>query len=527
MKMRSVVLLLLLFTQASPLLAQVSQPSRYEREFKASDADFTAISLEQEGLALFRETDKYKSGSHSWQLMVLDTALQQKMDTLIAIDREYSFIGHEYVKGKLVLLYQSGEFARNKVIHCAVDLSRFEVTLTSIKTELDLRLTHFSSLNKGVLFGGYISQEPAIVMYDLVKEHVQMVPGFLQRNTELLDVRVNENNTFNVIMAEKISNDNKRLIFRTFDSQAKLLLEDIITVPDARSILTAISSSLHREDLMVIGTWGMRNSNRANGFYVTQINPFEEQDLTLTSFGSLQRYLDYLKPRKAQKVKAKTKSALASGKTYEFTNNVLPYKIIEHDKGYLVLAETYSPVSTSSSNNVPNNQQNWNNPYYHPYYNPYYNTYPTSRLYRPITYTDNVSNEDQIKTYSSSLLSINAKGEIENDYSVKLDDIKIPSVSQVTDVSYYSGNAVLVYRKESKVLYKKIIQLSDDVEEGEAILQQKDTFDEVRNEEEDLTGIRHWYNNNFYTWGYQTIRNINLTGDKTREVFYINKVVVR
>lgn len=519
------IIIILIFCIGNTLHAQLLQPARFELEQKALDNDFTLVSLNEEGIALFRETDKYKDGLHSWQLILLDTALNQKVDTLIKVERDYGIIGHEYIQGKFNLLFQVGEFAKNKLILCTVDLQTLELKLSEIKTELDIRLTHFSSIQNSVLFGGYISSEPAVVLYDVAKAKVQMVPGFLQRNTELLDLRVNENNTFNVVMVEKISGESKRIIFRTFDSQAKLLLEDIIESEENRSIQTAISSSLLNEDLLITGTWGIRNSNRSYGFYATLINPFEEQPLKLTAFGNLSHYLDYLKPRRVQKIKSKTKTALAAGKVYDFTNNVLPYKIIEHKEGYLILAETYSPVSFNNTSyyNSQNPQSNWNNSTY--YNNPYYNTYPTSRLYRPISYSQNVANEEEIKTYSSTLLSLNAKGEIENDYSIKLDNIKIPAISQVTDANYYNGNAVLVYRKESKILYKKIIQLSDDVEEGEETIKLNDTFDEMRNERDKDAGIRHWHQDAFFTWGYQTIRNINLK-DRTREVFYVNKVVI-
>lgn len=522
--LRLIIALSFCFT-GNLIQAQLSQPARFELEQKTLDNDFTLISLNKEGIALFRETDKYKDGLHSWQLILLDTALNQKVDTLIKVEREYRIIGYEYTPGKFTLLFQVGEFAKNKLILCTVDLQTHELKLSEIKTELDIRLTHFSSIQNSVLFGGYMSSEPAVVLYDLDKSKVQMVPGFLQRNTELLDLRVNENNTFNVVMVEKISGESKRIIFRTFDSQAKLLLEDIIESKENRSIQTAISSSLLREDLLIMGTWGIRNSNRSYGFYATLINPFEEQPLTLTPFGGLSRYLDYLKPRRAQKIKNKTKTALAAGKVYDFTNNVIPYKIIEHSKGYLILAETYSPVSFNNPGyyNSQNPQNNWNNSTY--YNNRYYNRYPTSRLYFPTLYGENVVNEEEIRTYSSTLLSINAKGEIENDFSIKLDNIKIPSINQVTDANYYNGDAFIVYRKERKILYKKIVQLSDDVEDGEETVKLNDSFDDLRNERDKDAGIRHWHDDAFFTWGYQTIRNINLK-DRTREVFYVNKVVI-
>ena len=58
--------------------AQVSQTKRYEREQKNSEDYFNVISLKSDGLALFRERDKYKNSNKIWELVLLDTALQEK-----------------------------------------------------------------------------------------------------------------------------------------------------------------------------------------------------------------------------------------------------------------------------------------------------------------------------------------------------------------------------------------------------------------------------------------------------------------
>lgn len=523
MKTFLTILSLLIFTQ---IQAQLEQPHRFENIQKYNDADFTVVSLEREGLALFRGTDQYKDRMRSWQVMLLDTTLQTKLDTLVTIEKEYTLIGYEYTAGMLSLLFQSGEFVKDKISLCDINLKNFNINIYNIKTELDLKLAFFSRLQNSVVFAGYINSEPAIVMYDLEKSKAQMVPGFLQRNTELMDLRVNLNATFNVVMVEKISGQNKKIIFRTYDAHAKLLLEDTIETEGSNTVFNAISSNLYRDDLLLMGTWGKRTSDRALGFYTTLINPFEEQKTQLIQFGSLQHYLDYLKPRRADKIKTKTKAALVAGKVYEFTNNAIPYKIIEHNTGFIVLAETYAPNSNNNSfNNNPNFNQAWNSPYH--YYNPYFPRYGVSRQYQPLGYGQNVTSEDiEIKTYSSSLLFINAKGIIENDFTAKFEDLKISGVRQVSDVAYHRDSAILVYRVKNTIHFNKVDLISSESKNGETKIKLNDDFDDLRNDEDKDAEIRSWYNNTFFTWGYHSIRNINAKGDKTREVFYINKVVV-
>jgi hypothetical protein len=505
--------------------AQLSQQARFEKPQKSSEEEFTIISLEEEGIALFRETDKYKDGKHSWQVILLDTALQQKVDTLITIDREYSILGYEYVSSKLNLLFQVGDFVKKKLILCSVDLQNLIIAQIEIKTELDIALTHFNSMGSTILLGGYISGEPTIVIYEINKANITVVPGFLQRNTELLDMRVNENNTFNVILAERVSGENKHLVFRTFDSKGKLLLEDIILQDNSYTLQTALSSSLHQDDLIVFGTWGTRNSNRAYGFFSTMINPFEDQKVTHTAFGQLNHYLDYVRPKLAQKIKTKTKEAITKKKLYDYSNAVMPYKIIEHEKGFLALAETHSPTSQSLPAYYKNpSAPNSNNPYYNS--NPYFNAYPTSRLYSPPFYSTTVADDQEIKVYSSSVLLFNTKGEIINDYSVKLKDIKLSSVRQVTDVNFYDGIITFLYKKENKIYFKEIDPANDEVIEGEDLIKMKHALDEFREEEEGYGGVKNWYSKFFFIWGHQTIKNMKEEKDMMRRVFCINKIAI-
>ncbi len=50
--------------------------------------------------------------------------------------------------------------------------------------------------------------------------------------------------------------------------------------------------------------------------------------------------------------------------------------------------------------------------------------------------------------------------------------------------------------------------------------------EEIRSERELEDGVRHWIDNTFYVWGYQTIRNPENRENRVRDVFYINKIVV-
>jgi hypothetical protein len=126
------------------LYSQTLQPQRFERQQKNSDDYYHVISLKEEGLALFRERDKYKGSNRIWELVMLDTALQEKKVIELEIKERYKMIGYEIAPGAIFLLYRTGETNKNDFELIQVKLPGDETSRYTIKPDLDFKLTHFT-----------------------------------------------------------------------------------------------------------------------------------------------------------------------------------------------------------------------------------------------------------------------------------------------------------------------------------------------------------------------------------------------
>jgi hypothetical protein len=206
----------------------------------------------------------------------------------------------------------------------------------------------------------------------------------------------------------------------------------------------------------------------------------------------------------------------------------MPFRIQETPKGFLLLAEVYDP----SSNANPY----YNSPYGTPYYgNPYYNFnpfwpgyYPGMRMYRPYAYGDHQGrNSDNIKYHQTVVVAFDGNGEVVWDYSIVMDDVKQPALEQVSD--FYTDDKFLhlLYKKESELVSKTIDLADGSVKENTEAIKLKDPIDEIRTEKELEDGVRYWVDNTFYMWGYHSVRNAQNKENKVRDVFYINKIVVK
>ena len=99
------------------------------------------------------------------------------------------------------------------------------------------------------------------------------------------------------------------------------------------------------------------------------------------------------------------------------------------------------------------------------------------------------------------------------------------SVEQASDFCVTGSKLSIVYKKESELNIKSVVLSEDTASVATEKIKTSDPADDIRSEKDYEGGVRQWYNNTFYVWGYQTIRNVT-KDDRVRDVFYINKVVV-
>lgn len=495
---------------------QVRQVERYEIVQRYSDEDFTIIPLQEDGLALFRKKLKFNDRNRIWELILLDSTVAPKKTLELEVDNQGELMGYEHANGFVHLLFIKNEIKGDMEV-ISVDLSTYEQSRTKILTELKITLTHFNKCGDNFILGGDVGEEPAVFVYIPSTKNFKIIPGFFNKRSELIDVRVNDNQTFNTVLISRENRENNKIIFRTFDSFGKQLIEDVVPFKD-RNLQTGMSSNLERDDLIILGTWGNTGATQSSGFYGVPVNPFSEQEIKFAYLGELEHYLDHTKPKRAEKIKAKTKEAIEQGGDADFSNYIIPHRIIEHEKGFILLAETYIPSKDNYSSR--------SNPYaYNPYGNRYGAYYPGSGMYNTNDgryYGDNVNNAQEYRTTQSQVILFTPTGEVIADYSVDLNDIRMPSLNQIADFYLDHDELYFLHKKESELIIKTINLKDGLVSESSQKVKMKSPMDVIRSESKDGR-IRYWFGKSFYMYGYQTVR---YEDGKSHDVFYINRVVI-
>jgi len=501
------------------LCAQATQTARFEREQKNSDNDYMVIPLQKEGLALVRENDKYKEGKAQWEVIRVDTTLQEVWRIEMDIETRLRLVGYDYRDNLIYLLYREGDHEASNLALITLHTQTQAIGRYTIKQEITFKVTHFSALANVITLGGYVSSEPAILLFDLQTEKAKLVPGFFVTNSELLDLRVNTNNTFNALIIDRSNRQNKKLLLKTFDATGAALLEDEMEIENERTILSGITSILSNDELLVAGMWTEGNSKQASGIFTSLIDPFNKQTINYYDFGKFNHFLDYLTDKRAAKIKIRSADAAKMGKVPEFKTYAVPMRLEEQPEGFGLLIEFYQPTSNFSPY-----------PYYGnfgpPMFGPSYGYNPFMNRYYNAPYQYNQPAPGDTKMLHAAVAVLDLKGKPTRDFGLKLNELKTNSLEQTSDFIFHKDEVAMAFKKEKEV--RVLRSINEEFELDTVFSKLNNPTEIVRHESENTSYIRSWYNNVFYVWGYQTLRNSSQgTLELGRQVFYINKIEIK
>ncbi len=511
--------IIFVFLSVSISWAQLSQPNRFEKIETTSANAFSIISMQELGLALVRDKEVYQEGKKIWEIILLDSTLHEIWVNDLALENRYQLIGYEYTPRAIFLLFRSGETDSGSVHMVQINLLSHEIKKFDIKHQFNLRLTHFSIVGGHALFGGYVIHEPAVLLYDLNANQVKVVPGFFLTDTELLDLRVNVNNTFNAVLTDRGKKEKKNLIVRTFDESGTLIMEDKIVIDQDKSVLAAQASVLKQDEMMVLGTYGESNSKQAIGLFSVPIDPFTDQSIRYFDFAQFEHFLDYMSPKRANKIKTKSQHEREIGKLPSLRLHVQPFRMEEYKEGFILLSEVYTPSGGVTS------YPYWNN-YYNPTgYSPYGFNSPSNRYYNTPYTTSNLQSTDY-RIMETTVSLFDAQGKLVWDHALKLPDIHSSSLEQVGDFEFLGDRILIGYKMEDQVLTKLRFNSDRLAVEDTLSIVLKNPTDVLRNDSKEQEGFRYWYPKTFYTWGFQSIKDRAKESEPVRYVFYINKIKV-
>ena len=499
--------LLWLFGTLAPLKAQLVQPERLELELKEGDSYYSVISAEEEGLILYRlNKEESKYNKEVYDILCYDTNLEERWTTKIEVENAH-FTGYEYSQGKVFFLFQEKKHKSDNYQIFSLDIESSFVSSYSIDNSIPIELTEFTTVDNIMLLGGYVNYRPTVVYFDLNTEKYRVVPGLYMNNSELLEIKTNEeNSTFTILQTEKTRNKQYTISTKTYDRDCNPIFDYRLKPDPDRNLLFGRTTSFGDDALHIAGTYSHGNTRFSRGIFIANIYTDGSQKINYYNYGDLENFFSYMKVKREKRMKDRIERKKIKGKKIKLNYRLLVHDVLEENGSNILLGEAFYPKYSSR-------------PTYSSYFG--YNRFtPSGR-----NFSGNQSNLEGYQYTHAVLIGFDNKGALLWDNSFEINDVISPTLQKYIQVLPYQDYTVLFYMYED-VVHTKIIK-KNEVLEGK----QEDEIvtlyegDKINDTEEDEGGLKEWYGPYFYAFGVQKIKNVqNEEVKMNRKVFFINKI---
>lgn len=480
------------------LQAQVLQTDRFEVPLIGDASAFEVTSLQEEGLLLHKRINT--NGQDEYAITKLDTSYRKVFQGYIPLDNSFTIKQKRLYKSKFCLLLTGKSPYDFQLI--VYDQKAGTYSQFNLKNYIPFNPTEFEINDVSALIGGYYNRVPIVVHFDFSTLKLKILPGLFSEMGQLDQIRVYEDNTFDVLVSARYFNREKTIWIKSYSPEGDFMSQLVLPVEGNKSLLFGRILRTPDNLKIVAGVYGQRNSEYSKGLFVASINPFGEQQLRYYNFADLENFFSYMKLNREKRVKGRIDRRKSKGKNNRFNYRLLVHELIPYQNQFILLGEAFYPkyqnIGTASGFFSYGSQAT---------------PYGSNMVFDGYRYTH------------ATVLGFNDKGALLWDNTFEINDIKTFTKEQFVKLKITDKNLTLLYLFNNQLRTKVI--------DGKTVVEGKSTEpiktfydgDMVIDSQTTLTKLEYWYDDYLYASGVQYIVNINEKGDQIeRSVFFINKL---
>lgn len=502
---------------ACTLQAQLSQTARFEKERKFNDNNFIVVSASDRGILLFRESsdNKAKKNSNLWDVIKLNTGLEEDWTLALQVEYKYDIIGYEYFDGHLYLLFKEqysgdkAEFYLIKIDDRDGSDNRYE-----IKSELEMIPTHLLINDEQMVLGGEISYRSTLVVFNYLENRELIVPGFFNKKSFILDFNYNkEHQLYNILMAEKNAGNRNELTLRTFNKEGKVVIDEKYEFEEDLRALNGKVMIGSDNRIYYAGSYGYNNSYYSLGLYFGYLKARSKMKMKFHNLIDLDHVFDYMSEKRVKRLHAKIQEGIRNKKPFEYKTQLTLQSMNESNGQFAILSDIYRPEY--QQNITSDNRQD---------------VYDNNTNQRYVTYAsgiNNVQGASGVEYYQGVLILVNPEGKLIWDNSLPTPRVETLALERLSAAYVSDANSCLIYKNENDLKYKIFNNSLDVVNDTTESITTFDDNDEIVRMTDSQGRVEDWYDNHLFVWGYQRIENNAAANkDKRRHVFFINKITI-
>lgn len=496
---------LLGFLLACSLLSsgQGSNNTRYEIPLRDRQTDpYQVVSLAENGILIYGEM--FTEDGTALEIIRVDTALQEVWRGFIPTPRNMVHIFTEYRNLKAYFLFKDRFNAAGKFQILSVEAKAGSYITYEVTTLLPFNPTNFVTSTDAALIGGYFNYRPLVLHFSFTTRVSKILPGFFNEVGEINQIRTHDNGSVDVIVASKNLEKKKCLWIRSYDPNGDLTKTIVLQPDEDKHLIYGRSIPTSGGDLLVSGVYG-RYTEYSRGIFLARVNAFGEYQINYYNFADLQRFFNFMKARREQRVKDRIERRKVKGKKLRFNYRILVDELIPYGDQFVMLGEAFYPHYSYSSK-VTGAM-----------------VFSARQYGTPFTRGDLVF--DGYQFTHAAVIGFDKTGKLLWDNSFEINDIRTFKMQQFVKILPQDDRIVLLYLYDN-IIRTKIIKDSE-ILEGKTFsaLEMKFTDDLVRDKDTQKSTLEYWYNGVLFASGIQQIRNTRDLGvGISRRVFFINKL---
>ncbi len=479
---------------------QVLQTKRYEIPASKDEKSFEVIPAQEDGLFLFRRLIGPKTDQI--EIVKLDTAFQENWKGYLPIEKKFLLMGRKAAEGKIFFLLRYFDYSQNNFELFAIEQYTGKFVKHAIRNFIPFAPAEFQVTEKAAIIGGYYNQVPVVIYYSFLTGRTKILPGLLNENGELTQVRIYPDGTFDILISARNFRGQQTVWIKNYDSNGDLQSNFSLEPDGSRHLIFARSIKTNNNMQLVAGVFGGRNSDYSRGLFLASIDPSGMQQLRYYNYSDLENFFSYMKAKKEQRVKERIKRRKIRGKKTRFNYRFLVHEIVPFNNQYILLGEAFYPRYISTDRT-----------YYGGFFSP-------NSVYQNAIIRDGRIFDGYHYTHAV-VMGFDLNGRLLWDNSFEINDVRTFTLEQFVKLEIINNKIALLYLFENE-LRTKIIQ-NDEVLEGKTVEPIKTNAENeiVKREETDLNKLDYWYRDFFFAYGVQEITN---PGTGKRRVFFINKI---
>jgi hypothetical protein len=486
---------------SQPLGAQFlpNNPERFELIIPGNDPGYDVIPAKEYGLVLYRTLNT--TTSDQLEIVCTDTAFTVKWKGFLPVKKFYRISQYAVADGVLFLIFYRPNSSDHSFQLFQVDLKTGNYSGYEILNSIPFAPTTFEVTKHGAIIGGYFVQVPVILFFNFLTLRANILPGLFNETGELAQIKVNPDNTFNLLISSKNSRNQKTIWIKSYTADGSLIKN--LTIDPAEGYQLISGSVVQTKDniKIIAGAYSARNLDYSHGIFISKIYDSGDQYTQYYNFSDLKNFFQYLNPNRQKRIMNKIARKKERGKKLKSQHRFLVHNLVPFKDQFVLVGESFTTKYRQNER---------------------IGGYGFGSTYSNLVF-------DGYQYIHAIVLGIDNMGNLLWDNSFEIRELKTFLLKQFIRTSIHADELTLLYLYNNKIETKLVD--GNSIIEGKRYNEKEQRFDnddvDLVNKGSKINDIDYWYGNFFISYGTQNKTIDSDLGRTKVKVFFIDKINYR